>query len=439
MKILVSLTLATLAVATTLDTKPLTNSLIVYNSNMGLVHEERKLALDKKDKSIIYRGVASSIDTESINVTLPKGVKLYSQQYRYDKLTRSKLLEAHIGKKISVEGKKVTLLSHTGNECIVKTANHKIISVDAKDVVFSSIPERLLTKPSLVWNIQTSRSVNAKMKLDYVIKNISWSSNYILNLHQNRADLSGWISVKNNAGKAFENTSLYVLAGDINRVTNTKPRPSAMYMKRAMVAESDSVKEVAYEGYHLYTIPFKVNLKNKETTQIKFLTKNSLFIQREYVAHLTNPLYLQGEIKSDVVQYIGLKGLDVALPKGVVRTYSKLDQTSILLGESSISHTPKDTPLRLKLGKNFDVKVTQTLKKRNNYKKYMNATIHYAVKNSSDREKLIQVQIPFRQSDTSVVQTKEKYSIEKGNLVTFKLRVKANTTREFDVYFESKK
>ncbi len=414
------------------------NSLIVYNSNMGLVHEERNLALKHSDKEIVYEGVASTIDTDSINVELPKGVDFYSQQYRYDKLTQQKLLESHIGKIVEIEGSKVTLLSYSGSECIVQTVKNKIITVESKNIVFSKIPETLLTKPSLVWNIKTDKTVEATMKLDYVIKNISWHSNYILNLDENKADLSGWISINNNAGKAFKDTSLYVLAGDVNRVKKQPNRPELRYMKAAMT-DATAVREQAHEGYHFYTIPFKVNLKNNEKTQMKFVQKEALNVTREYSATLSSPLYLRGETKSNVVQYVYLAGLDIALPKGVVRTYSKLNNTSILLGESSLKHTAKNTPIKLKLGQNFDLKVMQTVTKREDYKQSFNSNVKYMIKNASDEDKTVKLFVPFNTKEDSVVQTQQKYKFTKGNLVTFNVQVNANATKIFDVYYESKK
>ena len=91
------------AFSSSLGTQIKENSLVVYNGNLGLVHEKRSLTLNPKDKTILYDDVASSINTDSVNVKLPTSVKLYSQQYRFDKLTQAKLLDAHIGKKVEVK------------------------------------------------------------------------------------------------------------------------------------------------------------------------------------------------------------------------------------------------------------------------------------------------------------------------------------------------
>ena len=432
--------------SSSLYSSALNNSLIVYNGNVGLVHENKNIKIKKSDTTITYEGVASTIETDSVNVKLPDSVTLYSQQYRYDKLTLAKLLDAHIGKAIQVRLLKdaknftiisATLLSNNGNSSLVRTDKSKIISVNSKDIIFKTIPSELLTKPSLVWNIKSTRSLKTEMEIDYLIKNITWSSDYILNLNENSADLSGWITIDNRSGKKFDDTSLYVLAGEINRASKPTYKREVMYAKA--MADSQEVKQEAHEGYHFYTIPFKVNLANNEKTQIKFTDKKRLEFSRKYSAHLHNPLYLRGEIKSDVTQYIKLDGLDIPLPKGVIRTYSKLKKTSILLGETSIKHTPKNTPLELKLGKNFDLKVSQTILKREDSQRYFSADVKYTLKNSSNKSKIVELLVPFNRNKNSIVKSSQIYKFTKGNLVTFSLRVKANATKSFKVHFESKK
>ncbi|MCD6433688.1 MAG: hypothetical protein J7L21_06565 [Sulfurimonas sp.] len=422
------------------------NSLIVYNGNIALVHEERSLKVDKNDKEIIYRGVAKTIETDSVNVELPNAIRLYSQQYRFDKLTQQKLLDAHIGKKIVVKIAKdsekfqkisATLLSSNSAYSIVKTKDGEIISVPSRDIIFKTIPDELITKPSLVWNISAKKSLKSNMKIDYLIKKVNWKSNYILNIKGNNADLSGWIAIDNRSGKKFQDTELHVLAGEINRTK--KPQNYYREAKAMVMAGADSVSHQAHEGYHFYTIPFKVNIANNETTQIKFIDKKSIPIERKYSTMLSNPSYFNGEIKHSVTQYIHINGVEFPLPKGVIRSYSKLQSSTILLGESNIKHTPKDTPIDLKLGKNFDLKVKETIMARNDTKKYRDATIKYTLKNSSKESKTVELLIPFNKSRTSTIETSKTYKFTKGNLVTFSIRLKGENSQEFKVRFRSKR
>ncbi|WP_373035052.1 DUF4139 domain-containing protein [Sulfurimonas sp.] len=437
--------------ASSLSPKPESSSLIVYNGGIGLVHEEKKLNVQRGDKQIIYKDVASTIETDSVNVVLPNSIRLFSQQYRFDKLTMSKLLDAHIGKKVKVdkvncktrEGslgckKYVTLLSHTSNNSLVRDAGNEIISVLSKDIIFEAIPNSLITKPSLVWNINTKENLETKMNIDYLIRNLSWKSDYILNLNGNKADLTGWITIDNRSGKAYEDTKLYVLAGDINRAQ--RPRPEFRYEKAmAMMQDAPAVSHQAYEGYHFYSVPFKVNLANNEKTQIKFITLNDIPITRKYYAVLSNPLYLQSERKHGVTQFIEIKKLDIPLPKGVVRTYSELNKQNILLGESSLEHTPKETPVKLTIGKNFDLKVKETIQKRSDTKNYLDATVIYTLKNTSEEKKTIELLIQFNKNSTSTIDTKKSYTFRNGNQLSFKTVLEAKKTEKFTVHFRSKR
>ncbi len=445
--IISSLVISNTLSGVTLDQINKNSSLIVYNSNVGLVHEQRKLNLKIDDKEIVYEGVASSINTDSVNVNFPNGISLFSQQYRYDKLTQKKLIDAHIGKKIDVRMEdnaknyqtlKATLLSNDGAKSIVKTDDNLIISVDNKNLIFKTIPDELITKPSLVWNVKTDEDIKSNMSIDYLIKQINWKSNYILNLKENKADLSGWITIDNRSGKAFKNTNLYVLAGDINRVSNSRIEYKSI-RTMAMADSAENVSHQAHEGYHFYTIPFKVNLANNEKTQLKFISLKDIKVKRKYTARMSNPNYFRGEINHDVTQYVTFSGLKFPLPKGVVRTYSKLEKTNILLGESAINHTPKDSNILLKLGKNFDTKVKETILNRDDGSWNLDVDVKYSVKNSSDEIKMVEVLVPFNKNDGSDVSSKEEYRFTKGNLVTFDIMIKPQSTKEFEVHYKIKK
>lgn len=442
---LTGLTFSAASFSATLSNEIKNGSLIVYNSNLGLVHEERALSLHQSDTSIIYKGVAKSVQTDSINVDISDDVTLYSQQYRFDSLTQEKILQAHIGKKVEVrllrnknEFKIITatLLAYNGQKSIVKTLDYKIITVKSDNIIVDNIPDALITKPSLVWNIKSKKDVKTTLKLDYLISQINFQSNYILNIDGDRANIAGWISINNRSGKRFDNTKLSLLAGNIQK----KPiQVQRLYKNMHAMNDSVKVEEKPFEGYHLYTIPFPVTIADNEITQIKFVQENNITIQRLYYATLSNPFYLKGEKKSDVSQFIAFKGLGIPLPKGEVRIYSQLNKQTILLGENSIKHTPKETTVKLKMGTNFDVKVTQKTTKRSDTDVWLNVDVAYTLSNNSDTNKTVELFVPFNTHKDSTIRTDETYTFTKGNLVTFSINVEANSTKEFNVNYESKK
>ncbi len=430
--------LSTSLFSSSLSTEPSASSLIVYNGGIGLVHEERELTLNRGDREILYRDVASTIETDSVSVKLPSSVTLFSQQYCFDRLTMSKLLDAHIGKSVEVDNKSVTLLSHEQNGAIIKDENSSIYMIKNKNITFKSIPNSLITKPSLIWNIDAKKTIKSTMSIDYLIKNLSWKSDYILNLRANRANLSGWITIDNRSGKAYKETDLYVLAGDINRAV--PQRIERRYAKSMAIMDSaPAVSHRAYEGYHFYTIPFKVDLANNEKTQIKFITKESIPIKRNYSTRVSNPLYLYSEIKHSVTQAIEIEKLDFPLPKGIVRTYSKLNSQNILLGESRLAHTPKDTTIKLTLGKNFDLKVKESIESRSDDKRYLEASVLYTLKNSSNEKKTVELLIPFNRSSTSSIKTSKPYKFKNGNQLSFNIVIEAKKTQIFRAKFRAKR
>jgi hypothetical protein len=445
--LLSSLVLSGSLYASTLSKISNEDSLIVYNSNVGLVHEQRNLSISQEESNIIYEGVANSIEIDSVNVSLPREINLKSQQYRFDKLTQSKLLEAHIGKNIEVRLPKddqsfkiinARLLSSENTKSLVQASDGNIITVDSDAIIFREIPEKLITKASLVWNVETTNNVNAAMQIDYLINNISWQSNYILNLSKDEATLDGWISIDNRSGKAYEDVDLHVLAGDINRA-GQQPVQYKQVRAMAMMEDSPNVTHQAHEGYHFYTVPFKVSIANNEKTQIKFIHRTNIAAQRKYTAILSNPSSFNGYSEHVLTQSISLSPLDIALPKGVVRTYSQLNKTNILLGESNLEHTPKESVINLEIGKSFDLKVTESIEKRDDSQYSLNATMKYTLKNNSEETKTFELFIPFNKDENSKIKTDSAFTYTKGNLVTFSIPVEAMGTKEIFVNFISQK
>ncbi|MBF0264501.1 MAG: hypothetical protein HQL46_04460 [Gammaproteobacteria bacterium] len=424
------------------------NSLIVYNSDIGLVHENKEISIAEGYQSIVYEDVAHTVQTDSVNVKFPQGVKVFSQQYRFDNITLGKLLTAHIGETVKVNLAKdgeparhifASLLAVDDKQCIVKNENEDIFAVDASKIIFAKIPKSLITKPSLVWNIHAEQSSKPIITLDYLIKRINWQSNYVLNLNQNIIDLSGWITIDNHSGKQFDDIKLHVLAGDINRVNKVMPR--AMY-RAAMTVENDVVSRQAHEGYHFYSIPFPVTLANNEKTQIKFIDLKNIPVQRRYQAQLNHPNDVQAANHHKVNQYLDILSLDIPLPAGIVRSYSNSQSTSLLLAENQIQHTPKHEKISLRLGTNFDLKVTETLLQQNDDKYYFERLINYKVKNPSNSDKTVDLIVPYFNNihrSEAIIETSQAYQWKNGNQLLFTLTLNAGGSANFDVQYRNKK
>lgn len=430
----------------TLSDEPTNASLVIYNSQIGLVHEEKTVTLDKGSQAIVYPGVATTVQTDSVNVQLPKDVLLYSQQYRYDKITLNKITEAHIGKKVDFKtGPEEKAVVKSGillasNPAVVKTAEGIMGSIKQSDLIFASIPEELIMKPSLVWNVDVPESVKGSMKLDYLISNIGWKSDYILNLNRDYADITGWITVNNRSGKRFENIKLNVLAGDINRVPARQSYADAIRMEKSVAAAP--VAHQAHEGYHFYSVPFKVTIANNEKTQIKFIDDRRHALKRLYDVQMQNPFTTSDERKQPVSQYVELDPFKMPLPGGIVRTYSKVNNSTVLLGETNIKNTPKNEKVKLRLGTNFDLIAKNKLVERSDDSRYYEAVVAYNLTNRSDGTKTVEVNVPGvvkRTKHLASVTTDQPYTRPDGYTIRFSVTLQPGKTKTWQASYRTKK
>lgn len=419
------------------------SALVIYNANKAFVHEKRTLHVVPQTTQIAYSGVASTIEPDSVDVSFPKGVTLYSQQYRYDKLNLYNLLETYLNKEVRLKQDnnttvKATLLS-TGGRVVLQTQDARIITANAHDLIFDSVPKTLHNKPSLVWNVKVDREIQQEMSIDYLIDNISFRSDYVLSLDDETADLTGWLTIKNNSGKTFTNTRLSLVAGDVHFVHNTTPHPMRSYkMANTLAMAAPATQHKAYGGYHLYTLPSHIDIADKATTQVQFLTQNDIAVQRLYEVHLSYPLSLHAQQKADVVQSLVFQTTQ-PLPQGVVRVYGAIQEHKVLLGEAKVAHTAKNGHVKLTLGNNFDLEATQTLLESEQRKGYKRSLVRYTVKNSSDETKKVTLFVPFSKEKNAKVTSNQPYVFTKGNVVTFTLNIIPNATATFVAEYELKK
>lgn len=434
---------SSLLCAAALSQTPTDTSLVIYNSGIGLTHEKRTLTVKSGSQSIVYPGVATTVQTDSVSVQLPKGIRLYTQQYRYDKISLGKILESYVGKAVrftrdSASGKLSKGILLATNPPVVKTDRGIESGIKADNFVFDSIPDSLIMKPSLVWNMEANHAIAGEMSLDYLISGIRWKSDYILTLGTTEGDLTGWITVDNHSGKRFEKTSLYLLAGDINRAAVARRYAEVM-------ARSDKAADVtqkALEGYHLYSVPFPVTLADSEKTQIKFMQQRHHALKRIYDVTMLPPFSTAKTRKHPVSQSVELAPFSVPLPAGIVRSYATTGGTTILLGETSLANTPKGEKVTLRLGTNFDLVAKERLVSRSDDSRYLGATVAYTLTNRSDAAKAVRVAVPsVVKSDTrrSSVDTNLPYTRPDGNTLLFTIKLSPGETKTWKVTYRSRK
>ena len=437
---------SSLLFSATLSQSPSETSLVIYNSGIGLVHETRALTVEAGEQSIVYPGVATTVQTDSVNVRLPKGIVLYSQQYRFDRITLGKILEAHIGKKVRYKtGPAWDRRLQDGfllaaDPAVIKTERGIESGISAEAFVFERIPETLIMKPSLVWNVKAAKKLQGEMALDYLLSGIRWKSDYTLDLNGTKGDLAGWITVDNRSGKRFEKITLKLLAGDINRAAVAVRYAEVMALEKE--SDAGTVTQKAHEGYHLYSVPFDVTIADNEKTQIKFIDRPAHPLNRLYEVTMQPPFSASTERKRPVIQSVELSEFDLPLPGGIVRTYSDADGTRVLLGESRLDNTPKNEKVTLRLGTNFDLVAKNRLISRGGDSRYREATVGYSLANRSDARKSVDVIVPGVVEKTdgqTTVTTDEPYTRPDGYTLRFRFSLDAGETKTWEATYRTRK
>ena len=353
-------------------------SLTVYNQDFGLVRELRRVQLGTGLVELSYGDVSAHIQPETVHLkslSNEQGVTILEQNYRYDLLSPDTLLKKYVGKTVKVyrynehtgvdEVKTAEVLSVEGG--VVLRIDGEITSGSAGRFAFPAVPENLLQKPTLVWLLSSTAS-EQRVEVTYLTRQLDWHADYVLSIdaEDRFADLTGWVTLKNDTGTSYHDAELKLVAGDVQRLAPAQP-PMVMEAAddAAMAAPAPQFKEEGLFEYHLYALQRPTTLLDKEQKQVSLLSAAHVAVQKKLIFFGASQYYRgnYGQIVSNqkVGVYLDLKNeeqnhLGMPLPKGTVRVY-KSDKTGAqqFVGEDAIDHTPRDERVRIKLGEAFDV------------------------------------------------------------------------------------
>ncbi|MDH7485428.1 MAG: DUF4139 domain-containing protein [Anaerolineae bacterium] len=358
--------------------------LTVYNQDLALVKERRSLQLDEGLNEVHFSDVAARIDPTSVHfrsLTDPEGTVVWEQNFEYDVVGSERLLEKYVDQDIRLvtedgtvyEG---TLLSGTG-DIILQRADGGVTVVQrdrVQEFGFPELPEGLITRPTLVWLLETVTAGEHQAEVTYMTGGLNWSANYVVLLAQDEGslDLDGWVTLDNRSGATYRDAKLKLIAGDIHRAPQVAvAKEVMMYEVMPMAVPAPPVEEREFFEYHLYEVQRPVTVRDKQTKQIEFVTATGVPAEKFFVYDGSRGLSFWGSPNVDqaygaqtgstkvqvMLQFkTGKDGVDAELPRGTVRVYKEdVDGTHLLVGEDSIDHTPKDEQVRLYLGDAFDI------------------------------------------------------------------------------------
>ena len=459
-------------------------AITVYNGNFGVVRDTVPLDLEQGITEQSYSGVTARLEPESVILRDPSGkvaLSVVEQSYRGDPVDQTRLLQMFEGETINflktVDGKEViekgkiirapSLVMTTnqyGNQ--QQGALDPIIEVNGLLItrlpgipLFPSLGDDSILEPTLSWKLHSDRSAAFDAQLSYLTDGISWKSDYNLVLPEegDGVTLAGWVSIENNTGTSFEDASIKLIAGDVNKVQEQPERRRnqvyAMAMDEAGAAPKVEAKK--FDEFHMYALPLKTTLRDRETKQVEFVRSEKVATTKLYIYNGSGDTRYRGGLNTnqnygqnpqpDVAIYREFKNseandLGLALPAGRIRFY-RMDSDGQLefTGENRIDHTPKNETIRVYLGNAFDLVGERT---RTNFYKHpsrdmMRETFKVEIRNRSEEEVTVQVvEQLYRWSNWEIIEHSADFEKTNAQTIEFPLTVGADEVKKVNYTVE---
>jgi hypothetical protein len=432
-------------------------NLTVYNGGIALVHDTRRLELRGGLEHIAWRDVGAQIQPVTAlleSKTKPGSVRVIEQNFDYDVLQPSAILNKYVGREVTVvhdkalpgqpQQERAKLLS-TYNGIVLQYANRIETSVDGR-IVFPALPSDLRDQPTLVLDLAEAGAGTQDLDLSYITGGLTWRADYVgvVNSAEDRLNLNGLITLSNQSGTSFNDARLQLVAGNVNIVNPPSENQLREIGHVTAAAYQPQVQEQSYFEYHLYTLAHPTSVLNNQTKQVSLLSAHDIPL-RKTLEMRGGANYYNGA-NADLGQHVKLgvyltfsnKGgdLGIPLPGGVVRLYKNDEQgTSQFLGSDKIDHTPRNEDVRLHVGDSFDVTANR---KQTNFHiagpyRY-DSSYEFTISNAKTTPQDVVVVEPIPAEWTILA---ENFPHEKSssNTATWKIRVPADgkTTLTFTV------
>ncbi len=346
----------------------------VYNNNLALVRDRRKIELGTGETRLTFMDVAEQIRPETVSlrsVSSPGSIRIVEQNYEYDLMSPEKLMEKFVGKKVKLQNFSKDLTVESVEAELLSLNNGPVYRVGGEiylgypgNVVLPEVPENLIAKPSLIWLIDNDQA-KQEVEATYLTGGLSWKADYVVRMSKDekKADIDAWVTLDNQSGATYTNAQLKLVAGDVNIV----PQAPVSMMKGgrgAVAMEAAMMVEESFAEYHLYTLPRRTTIKQAQSKQVSLFRAGDVAVGKKYEFRGQGYYFYQRmpqmapekvgvfvEFKNDEANHLG-----VPLPAGVMRLYQE-DRDGMLQfsGEDRVDHTPKDEKVRLRMGNAFDV------------------------------------------------------------------------------------
>ncbi|MBN8806760.1 MAG: DUF4139 domain-containing protein [Sphingomonas sp.] len=435
-------------------------SVTIYNNDVALIQDIRQLDLANGRVRQSFPDVSAAIRPETVSLAVP-GASIVEQNFDYDLLSPSSLMEKAVGETITVVRTNPATGAETRERAKVLAVNGGVVLEIAGHVevlrddglparaVFDRVPESLRARPTLSVTLASERAGSRPATLSYLSRGLGWNADYValFDDKSGKVDVQGWVTLRNTSGTTFTNAKTLLVAGDVGSADddgsgNYVPRPRR---QTRVQPGTESAAREQLGDFYLYPLSQRTTIADKQTKQVSFLDAKGVAASSGYrfenawLGSSDEPKSAQSVLR---FSNAGSEGLGDALPAGVVRVYVRDARGQPqFTGENRIEHTPQGSTIALPTGDAFDVKVQATTVERTRIGDLRWRTqMRYKVTNARSRAVTVEVvQGGLDWSDTRITDESRKSERPDAGSAVWQVPVPANgesiVTATFDTRY----
>ena len=424
-------------------------TLTIYKDGTAMVKQPVGWSIPSGYSYVTWSSLPNGIyrDTPFLNI---EGADILSQRFNDNIFTGTDFFKSLRGEEIQVKPKNGKLVKGTLLEISAAsvTISHQsgIMSFNRGELEYLGNKTNELSLPTfnpfLSWDLKSKSDKIIKGELVYRTKNFSWNTVYRLKvLNEEKGELIAEAVISNTSDMGFDNSSLKLVEGNLNRYNEKRPRPERLNRPMTMAAQNDAssmMDKNELGDYHIYALNEKHDLGAKENITVRMYGPLDIGYSKKYVFENSERRQKEEPLEVQLtMNNTESNGLGISLPGGKVEMYAFNKANGLeYIGADNMGQVPKGQSTTLISGRAFDVIGNRKVLNYDRQRKSEEAVIEIKVTNARN-EDIDVLLIEHINGDWIIKDESLNYQKKDASTVHFPLSLNAGETK--NVYYTYRK
>lgn len=405
----------------------ISNQITIYD-NFAYVNDNLNnlFILPKGKHTVKYFNIPSNIDLNS--VYLKTNAKILSQTVYNKPFNLISLLENANAKIIFNNGSlmDVKIIKLFDNQLIVENNNKIHILSDTRNyrIELNKNYDSMLFKKYIQWDILAENPIENAI-LNYKCYDISWNTNYIATINNDKINLKIFFSIENNTDNEYNNYNVNLVSGDVKTQNNKQGRVFYKSVEATSLQADNSIEPENLDEYKIYKLKNTITLPPFTNKKIEYFTSNNI----KYTKILNIQTYHNNQVNSikPSIKYIienkNNNNLGINLSKGIIKVYNDNNNQIEFIGEALINDISEDETLQFEIGKANDVKFSQKIITNQTISDKIYVTeAEFKINNYANKEQEVHITDNLFEKN-EIIESSEKYEKISNSQVLYKIKI----------------